>query len=250
MRPSDILVSGLLSLRDAGLYAAASRLSDAALMVPTMAAVVIFPPQSRLFASDEAGFVRLLERAVRWCLVAGFAAALLVVALAPAVVRVVYAANLAPAALLLRILILGAALMVTDQLLSTTMMASQSQRADLRAMSVGLAALVTLLFLCTHAFGLPGAAMAAPAALLLRVGYRLFWAQRRFGLGLLDPAGRILLAAVVAVGAFYAALAHGAGAALMASFAAYAAVLGLTRAVGAADWRSLRLLLAGRAVGA
>jgi O-antigen/teichoic acid export membrane protein len=245
----DILVvSRLLSLRDVGLYAAASRLSDAALMVPTTAAVVIFPAQARLFAADEAGFVSLLGRAVRWCLIAGFAAALLVVAVAPSVVRVVYAANLAPAAALLRILILGAALMVTDQLLSTTMMASQSQHADLRSMSLGLAALVTLLFLCTHFFGLPGAAMAAPAALLLRVGYRLFWAQRRFALGLVDPAGRIVIAAAVAVGAFYAALAHGAAAALPASLAAYVTVLGLTRAVGAADWQSLRLMLAARTV--
>lgn len=245
----DILVvSRLLSLRDVGLYAAASRLSDAALMVPTTAAVVIFPAQARLFVADETGFVRLLERAVRWCLIAGFAAALFVVALAPSVVQVVYAANLAAAAVLLRILILGAALMVTDQLLSTTMMASQSQHADLRAMSLGLAALVSLLFLCTHAFGLPGAAMAAPAALLVRVGYRLFWAQRRFGLGLLDPAGRIVLAAAVAVGTFYAALAHGTGVALVASVAAYVALLGLTRAVGTADWHSLRLLLATRTV--
>jgi O-antigen/teichoic acid export membrane protein len=118
-----VLLSKLLSLGEAGIYAAAARLSDAALMVPTMAAVVMFPTQARLFESDPAAFLRVLMRGVRWCLIAGFALALVVIALAPLIIHTVYAPKLWPAAPILQILILGAALMVIDQLLSTTICA-------------------------------------------------------------------------------------------------------------------------------
>ena len=111
---------------------------DAAVMVPTMAAIVLLPTQSRLFESDRAAFLRLFERAVRWYLIAGFAAALAVVALAPFIVHLIYAPNLAQAASILQILILGASLMVVDQMLSTTQIAAKAQRADLHRQVVFL----------------------------------------------------------------------------------------------------------------
>jgi O-antigen/teichoic acid export membrane protein len=241
-----ILVSKLLSLREVGIYAAAARLSDAALMVPTMAAVVIFPAQARMYETDKEGFVRVLERAVRWCLIAGFAVALVVAALASAIIHLIYAPALAPAAPILRILILGTALMVIDQLLSTTMMASHSQHADLRSMSVGLVTLVTLLFVGTHWDGLMGAAMAAPAALLVRVTYRLVWAQRLFHRPILAACAPVVLAAAAGVGGFYGAVPYGLTGALLVSLAAYLALLLMTRALRIADWRMLRGLIANR----
>jgi O-antigen/teichoic acid export membrane protein len=245
-RVDIILVSKLLSLREAGIYAAAARLSDAALMVPTMAAVVIFPTQSRLFEANPAGFGLLLERGVRWCLIVGFAFALLVVALSPVIVKLLFAPSLASAAAILQILIMGAAVMVIDQLLSTTMMAARAQHADLRSMSLGLVVLVVLLCSFVHIFGLLGAAMAPPAALLVRALYRLRWAQQLLSRPVLFVALRILAPAAAAIGFYFAGVFVGVGSNLVLAFAVYALALWVTRAVPAADWEMLRQLVLGR----
>lgn len=239
---SDLfVVSKLLSLKDAGIYAAASRLSDAALMVPTMAAIVVFPTQSRLFESDPLAFCQLLERAVRWCLIGGFALALLVVTLSPLITGLIYAPRLAaPAAPILELLILGSTLMVIDQILSTTMMAARAQHADLRSMSVGLVVLIALMFTCIHFFGLMGAGMAPPAALLLRILYRLSWAQRVLQRPVLVMAVRVLIAAGGAVAVLFLDLAPGKISGLLLSLAVYAFGLWVTRGLGPTDFHALR----------
>ncbi len=245
-----LLVSKLLSLHDAGIYAAAVRLSDAALMLPTTAAVVIFPTQARMFETNRAGFENLMSGAVRWYLIAGFAAALLVVTLAPFIVHVLYAPALAEAAPVLQILILGAAMMVMDQLLSTTMMAARAQQADLRSMTFGLGVLVSLIIVLAHFFGLSGAAMASPAALLVRVLYRLRWAQHLFSKPLVWAALRVLAAAAAAVAVLYFGAASGRTLDLIAAYAAYGFLLWATRSLQAADWQVLREFVAAQRHGA
>jgi O-antigen/teichoic acid export membrane protein len=239
-----ILVSKLLSLREAGIYAAAARLSDAALMVPTMAAVVIFPTQSRLFAADRAGFARVLDQAVRWCLIAGFAAALLVMAFSRVIIHWIYPANLASSAPILQLLILGTAVMVIDQLLSTTMLAAHAQRADLRSLTLGLVALATLLLILTHFFGLIGAACAPPLSIAIRVLYRLYWAQREFASQIVVVAGRVLLAAGAAVGILLLRVSSAVLVDVALAFSVYGIMLWMTRSVHTNDLLSLRHLIA------
>jgi O-antigen/teichoic acid export membrane protein len=241
-----ILLSKLLSLRDAGIYAAAARLSDAALMVPTMAAVVIFPTQSRLFDTNPRDFSRFLEQAVRWCLIGGFAAALIVIAMAPAVIGWIYTPNLAPAGPILRILIIGATVMVVDQLLSTTMMAARAQRTDLKSMTLGLIVLAALLVILTHFFGLAGAAAAPPAAVLVRVTYRLTWAQHELHARFVELAARVLIAAAIAVAVLLWQLTGTEALDVALAFATYASLLWVTRSVRAADWDSLRQMIGQR----
>jgi len=249
VRLDILMVSKLLSLHDAGIYAAASRLSDAALMLPTTAAIVIFPTQARLFETNRAGFANFMGTAIRWYLIVGFAAALLVFALSPFIVQLLYAPALAGAAPILEILILGAAMMVLDQLLSTTMMAARAQHADLRSMIFGLATLVVLIFLFAHFFGLLGAALASPAALLVRVLYRLRWAQHLFAKPLVWPALRVLAAAAVAVAVLYFGAATGRAVDLIGAYAAYGIVLWATRSLQRTDWQALRAFLAAQRQG-
>jgi O-antigen/teichoic acid export membrane protein len=241
-----ILLSKLLSLRDAGVYAAAARLSDAALMVPTMAAVVIFPTQSRLFETNPQAFSRFLEQAVRWCLIGGFAAALIVIAMAPLVVRWLYTPSLAPAAPILRILILGATVMVVDQLLSTTMMAARAQGTDLKSMTLGLMVLAALLVVLTHFYGLAGAAAAPPVAVLVRVIYRLTWAQHALHARFVELAARVLIAAGLAVAVLLWQFTGTEGVDVALALATYAALLWATGSVRAADWESLRQMIGQR----
>jgi O-antigen/teichoic acid export membrane protein len=241
-----ILLSKLLSLRDAGIYAAAARLSDAALMVPTMAAVVIFPTQSRLFESSPQAFARFLEQAVRWCLIGGFAAALIVIAMAPSVIRWIYTPNLASAAPILRILILGATVMVVDQLLSTTMMAARAQHTDLKSMTLGLFVLAALLVVLTHFYGLAGAAAAPPVAVVVRVIYRLNWAQQQLKARFVELAARVFIAAGLAVAVLLWQFTGSEGLDVALAFATYASLLWITGSVRAADWYSLRQMIGQR----
>ncbi len=245
-RVDIVLISKLLSIGMAGVYAAAARISDAALMVPTMAAVVMFPTQARLFEADPAGFGRFLFVAVRWCLIGGFALAMLVIALSPSIIHVLYAPKLWPSAAILQILILGATLMVIDQLLSTTMLASHSQTHDLRSMSIGLAALVVLLVALTHWFGLLGSAAAVPAALLVRVFYRLYWAQHKFANPFLLVAARVVAAAAIAVGVFFAHLGANPGMDLLLAGLVYTIALWAFRSVRGTDLRAIRGLIPAR----
>jgi O-antigen/teichoic acid export membrane protein len=238
-----VMISNLLSIGLAGVYAAAARISDAALMVPTMAAIVMFPAQARLFEADPAGFGRLLSIAVRCCLIAGFASALLVIALSPSIIHWLYAPKLWPSAAVLQILILGTTLMVIDQLLSTTMLASHSQSHDLRAMSVGLAALVVLLAALTHRFGLLGSAAAVPAALLARVFYRLQWAERKFAIPFRFAAARVVAAAIIAVGLFFAHLGANWGMDLLLAWFVYMVALWTFGSVRGTDLRAVRGLI-------
>jgi O-antigen/teichoic acid export membrane protein len=250
VRLDILMVSKLLSLHDAGIYAAASRLSDAALMLPTTAAVVIFPTQARMFETNRAGFANLMSTAIRWYLIAGFAAALLVFTLSPFIVQLLYAPALAAAAPVLEILILGAAMMVLDQLLSTTMMAARAQHADLRSMIFGLVSLVGLILILVHFFGLLGAAMASPAALLMRVLYRLRWAQQMFARPLVWSALRVVAAAAVAVAVLYLGAASGRAVDLIWAYAAYGILLWATGSLQGTDFQALRAFVSAQRHGA
>jgi O-antigen/teichoic acid export membrane protein len=241
-----LLVARMLSLTDAGIYAAAARLSDAALMMPTMVAMVIFPAQTRLFESDRAAYSRFLEGAIRWCLIAGFAVSLAVVAVAPFLVHLIYAPRLAPAAPILQILILGTTVMVIDQVVSTTMIAARAQNADLRSMSIGLIVLVSLFLVFTRIFGLTGAAIAAPTALLLRVSYRLYWAQKLFARPLLWLAFRPLLAAAMAVSILFLRLTGSILTDLALAMLSYGFILWVIRALQYDDLVALRQLIVRR----
>ena len=238
-----IVLSRLMSLKDVGIYAAASRLYEASLMVSTIAVIVVFPMLSRLFATDRAAFLALLERCLRWGLLLGMPPVLVGMALAPWLVQHVYASALWGAAPVLQLLLLAAWLMALDQLLSTTMMAAQAQRQDLLSMALGLGALVALLVTLTPSFQLPGASLAVVLALALRVGWRLAWAQKQLPLpGLLGHALRAALAAAAGLGTFIGLARHGMPTALMGGWLAHALVawgIGAWGPTHRADWQHL-----------
>jgi O-antigen/teichoic acid export membrane protein len=163
--------------------------------------------------------------------------------LSPTIIHSLYAPKLWPSSAILQILILGATLMVIDQLLSTTMLASHCQSHDLRAMSVGLGALVVLLAALTHWFGLMGSATAVPAALLTRVFYRLHWAGHKFANSFLLTAARVVAAAVVAVGSFFAHLGANLGVDLLLAWFVYMIALWALGSVRGTDLRAVRGLI-------
>ncbi len=228
-----IALSRLAGLHEAGVYAAASRLYDASLMLPTIASLSVMPTLARLFADDRAYFRGVLVTALRLALGAGLAIAFAVAALSGPIMQLLYKPEMAAAAPVLRWLIFGAVLMTLDQVLSSTMLAAKAQAHDLGALALSVAVLAPGLALLVPAFSATGAAMAVTLAIACRVGYRVRWVVRLLDVGhLVADLGRVLVSGALGLGALILALPAGAVAALGASLAAYVATLLATGALG------------------
>jgi len=235
-RVDIIALSRMAGLHEAGVYAAASRLYDASLMLPTIAALSVMPTLARLFASDRPYFQGVLVLAMRLSLGVGFAIAIGVAALSEPLIRLLYKPEMAAAAPVLRWLIFCAVLVTLDQILSSTMMAAKAQAHDLGALALSVAVLVLGMLVLVPRQGATGAAMAVALAIACRVGYRVRWVTRLLELKhLARDLGRVLLAAGVGVAVLAVALPVGSLAALVAALSAYLGVLIVTGALQLSD---------------
>jgi O-antigen/teichoic acid export membrane protein len=248
-----LLLSKIRGLEDVAIYAAASKLYEASLMVSTMALMIVYPVLARLFASDRTAFAATLARSLRWGLLAA-PLVLVGMALVPLLVHTLYAPYLWASVPVLQALLLGSWLMAIDQLLSSTMLAAHAQGHDLRAMVVGLLTLCIALAALSPLLGPVGAAWAVVAGLALRVLWRLRWAQTELGVaGLLGQAVGAYFSAGLGVGCFLLMAHQGwhdqptsflrMGASLMAGCGVHALAAMLTGAFGALhkqDWAQWR----------
>lgn len=204
-RVDVLLLSHFRSLHDTGVYAAAAKLYEASQMASTLALVVVYPVLSRLFVSDRAMFAQLLDRCVRWALLLGVPLVMTGMALAPALVRLVYAPDLGESGPILQVLLLGAWLLAIDQLMSSTMLAAKAQHHDLRTMVAGLLTLCGLITLLLPLLGLAGVAWAVVGGLIVRLVLRIRWAAWYLHLPEMPrECSRAALAALAGVGAFMA----------------------------------------------
>lgn len=237
-----IVLSRLQGLHEVAIYAAAARLYDAALMLPTVAALTMMPALARLFASDRDQFGRLLTGALRASLGVGMLVALVVSACSELIIGVLYAPGMLAASDVLRWLIFGAVFMTADQVLSTTMLAARAQAHDFRALALSLVWLVIGLFWLVPLWGPRGVAIAVTLTPVIRVAYRLRWAATALDLGGLWrdyvrqlaalTAGLVAMELAWSAGIVWRALA-GCGAWLLA-----AAVVGLVHRGLLQDWRA------------
>ena len=237
-----VVLSRLVSLPEVGQYAAAARLYEAALMLPTVVATVLMPTLARLFASAGEQFRQMLAQALRASLTVGIAVALGVAALAGPIIDLLYAPEFAAAAPVLRWLIFAAVWVTADQVLSTTMIAAQAQRQDLLTMALALATLLGGLALAVPLWGTVGSAVAVTVALVVRVLWRVRWATQGLGVpGLWADLGRVALTTAAGVAALVLGLRQGPWQALLLSLLAYGLAARLSGLVGGHPLRDLRL---------
>lgn len=242
----DILtLSQLRGLHDVATYSAASRLYDAAQMLPTVTALIVLPTLARQFVSARDQFSATLGLAVRISLLIGLALALLASAVAQPVIDLLYRPDMADAAPVLRWLIFAAVIMMVDVILSSTMLAASAQKHDLHALGFGLAALALALATLAPRFGPVGAAASVTIGLCTRVLMRLRWAVRELDL----PSPwlhllRLATACGVGVGALRLALPYGAMVGAVAAPLAYMGSAVLLGALGRHPLRELRTDLA------
>lgn len=197
------VVSSFLGLAETATYSAAARLYEAALMVPTVLSLVIMPVLARQFVSSQEQFRHVLSLVVRGALIGGFGAALFAAAVSQPVIDLLYPPDLSGAAPVLRWLSFAAALMMTDVILSSAMLAANAQRHDLRALLFGLTVLAGSLVPLMRGFGVEGAAGAVVLSLMVRTAVRIHWATQYFGM---RPVWTDLVRTLCSAGVAFAAL--------------------------------------------
>jgi O-antigen/teichoic acid export membrane protein len=157
-----LLVAGVSGSHDAGLYSAATSLSEILLVIPTAIAMAAVAHIGRA-SDDEAR--DLLARCCRHAVLLGVAAAVGVVAFGPIGLRIAYGSAYEGAATPLRILAV-AAVFITPQSIATTYFYVRLARPGITLILISLAAAMeTLLALALiPSIGLIGAAIADSAA--------------------------------------------------------------------------------------
>ncbi len=199
---APVLLLGLTSVHEAGVYAAASRLAMPVLAIPIAIAATAFPILSGQWARDRAGYRRTLEGTTSALLVIVVPVALAAVALTPTAVSVMYGAAYAASSAPLRAMIASTALLFPLILLTQAANAAGRQRSNLACLCVSTAAALLLLLVLAARLGAAGAAIALCAGYAL---YTLLVVLAASRAGLLGPRPASILAPPLAAAAAGAA---------------------------------------------
>lgn len=239
-----VILSKLGSLAQVGLYSAPYKLFEAALTIPAIAAMVLFPTLARWFADSPARFERLTREVVRVVLTLGLPVAIVVAFEARPLVVGLFGASFASAAPVLAWLAVVPVISAVDIILGGVLHTSHNQASDVRAMFVAFLFYVLLLCALIPFFGFVGAAAATAAAEVTQtlIRYGVIRRLLRFDSMLAVAAGPTA-SAVVMVGAALALRALPAPVALVASLGVYAACIAGLRVVTLADIHVLRRVL-------
>jgi O-antigen/teichoic acid export membrane protein len=176
------LLSALAPLADVGLYSAAYKMYETALLAPSVVTVVLFPMLSSLKHAHPERFEAVAAQCMGWLVVAGVPCALAVAALARPLLTLLFGDGFAPAAPVLQLLIGCSVVMALDQLLALVLLVHGRQDLDLAVLAVAASCYVAALLAFIPAWGYMGAAAATVLACIVQLGARLHSVRSRLGL--------------------------------------------------------------------
>jgi lipopolysaccharide exporter len=196
-----LIVKQVADSTEAGYFAVGQRMLEAAIVLPALLCATVFPVLARAAGRDAARFAALLRALIEGCLVLGAGVAVVVVAGAPTVVRVLGGGEFAPAVPVLRWQAAGLTAVFVSLALSYGLLALGANRRLLLAAAGGLLVTTTGALIGAEGHGATGAAagsFAGAVALLLiaSAGVAGLETGRRVGLPRVGP---VALAALVAL---------------------------------------------------
>ncbi|HEY3317551.1 MAG TPA: oligosaccharide flippase family protein [Coriobacteriia bacterium] len=225
-----------------GLYGSASALAEIPAFLFIGLNRALFPSVAAAARSDARLAARFAQQGVRLALLVAVLGAAAIAATAPQVLRLIYSAPYAGAAVPLSILMLAAAGRTTRSVCTEVLMATDRRRRALTILVAGVALELVLLAVLTHRFGTTGTAAAIAIAMGAAGSAAAISLRRALGLRVLLTLARSVLAAV-AVGAVLFLL-HlppiGLVVAYPCAALAYVALLWLLREFDADDIASVR----------
>ncbi|MDF2925325.1 MAG: hypothetical protein K0R57_4239 [Paenibacillaceae bacterium] len=166
----QILIAGMLSPADLGLYAVAVSLSRMVNVFSTSTIVVLFPKASGL---PEQEAIKLAFRTFRISTTAALAASFVLMLMAPYVFELLYGSEFHRALSAFRVLLLEVAIGGGTMVLAQVFMAVGKPKIVTLLQSVGLALVIPMIILLVPRYGLLGAGIAMLSSVLLRFSFIL-----------------------------------------------------------------------------
>lgn len=242
-RADVFLLSSLGSWRDVGLYGAALRLVDLARSIPPAYARAVYPMLARLRSGSPVEYADAARRVTRRGVLIGIPLALGLYGAADPVIRLLYGAELAAAADVLRLLAWAVVPVALAIVLAQVLFAADRQDVDLGVNVASMVVSVLALLALVPRFGALGAAGGAVASATFYASLQLAGVRRFVGnIGVGPDLARLAGVALAGLAGHRACVASGpiaATAAALAAAGAAATLLGLVQA-NPAPWPRLR----------
>jgi O-antigen/teichoic acid export membrane protein len=241
-----LVLSRMGTLKDVGLYAAAYRVYEMALMVPQLLSVALYPALSRAIQRSPEASAEIVRKVFRVYTLLGVPCAVLLLYGSAPLLQLIYGARFETAHVALEWLVAAPLLAALDQVLTTVLFAHHRQNLDLKVLIVSCGTYAVLLGTLIPRHGYEGAAAATLIVAALQVAFRYWIVRTRLGMqGLLSVLARPLAAGLVMAVVCHLTSALPLVATAAAALAAYAVALPALGGLSWSELRGLRSALAG-----
>lgn len=166
LRVNTIMLSFWASMSVVGHYAAAAKILDVALILPSLCAQVVMPRVAYAFAQRQAHELELFEKAFHAIFSATIPLAVGVLFYADVLVSLLFGPSFIDAVLPLRILMICFAIEVADALMGVVLKSAHRQGQDVRLYSVNPGLNIAVNLVAIPALGSTGAALSKLAGVL------------------------------------------------------------------------------------
>ncbi len=246
LRIGQILLMSMRGPVEVGQLGAASRVTEAFTLLPEALMISVYPLMAGLHARESPALLATAERSTRYLLVATGVPVVICAGQGAEVMRLLFGAPFAEAGPLLSLLAFTALLGATGTVILNLLVATHSERALSRNTLAFAAVGAALSWWAIREFGAVGAAAATLAtSLASQVSLALLPSTRTYVRASLRSAVRPL-AAVLTATLVARAAGFGGWSGMAATLAVYVGAVAVLRVFGAAEWRLLRSVLAGR----
>ena len=178
LRVNTIMISFWATMSDVGHYAAASKILDVALIVPSLCAQLVMPRIAYAFARHKRHELVLFDKAFHAIFAAAVPIGIGILFYADALITMLFGPAFFEAVLPLRILMIYFLIEVADALMGVVLKAGHHQNLDVRLFATNPGLNIALNLVAIPALGGAGAALAKLAGVLASSGHRYFAISR------------------------------------------------------------------------
>jgi O-antigen/teichoic acid export membrane protein len=240
MRIDVLLLGRMRGAVEVGLYAAPVRLVEVAALLPILLMTSVYPMFAESIVTSPRRLERLFRGSIRFIAAAIVPLAVAEIAFAGPIVSLLFGAEFAASAAVLRVLAIGEVLLVVDVVLASRLIAAHLERRLIVATLVALLANVAANLALIPAMGAVGAAWATLISYVVRFGATFAWPDTR------EAAGHALVSLLPACGAGVGAylvlawLQFQSAILLLPAFVLFGVLLVLFRGVSRHEWDLIR----------
>lgn len=196
-RMDIFMISGLLDLKNVGLYSAPYKIYELGLMVPTLMAVVLIPVLSSLFKDNMDKFNQLIMAVFRFILLCWTPVIVCFVFYSPVLMTLFFGAEFTDSGFVLQLLMPGLVFVGIANVFSVSLIVSNKANLELKVVALVAGAYAVQLFFFILQWGIDGAAIATLSISLLHPVIVYLLTKSHFDLsGLTTMAVKTLVAAV------------------------------------------------------